>query len=102
LGDARAELLNDCTPCTCRYINNAFAGVTICTIDGSGDLVQCSGNQGLLTDGTTAAFSGSQFIRWYNGKAYVINSNGGVVICTNPTQVGRYTGRGRAGNATSS
>lgn len=87
---------------TCRYVSNegtditvspaaGTKGVTICTIDGSGDLVQCKNTFGLLTDGTTAAWKAARFVRLYGGKAFVIPTTvttDGVVVCTDPAQVG--------------
>lgn len=61
------------------------AGVTTCTIDGSYDLVQCSNNFGLLTDGTSTAWSASRFVAIHDGRAYVTGN--GIWICTNPTQL---------------
>lgn len=93
---------------TCRYVGNigldanldGTKGVTICTIDSSSDLVQCSNTFGLLTDGTTPAWTGVRYVRLYGGKAYVIGTSvgsDGVVVCTNPAQVGSVGLQRRAG-----
>ncbi|PRW45324.1 fatty acid hydroxylase [Chlorella sorokiniana] len=71
---------------TLYVANGASKGITICTIDGSNDLVQCSSTFGLKTDGTSTAWTSTRSLTVYSSRAYV-STGQGIWICTDAAQL---------------